>query len=121
MENLGVISRVEEPTPWCAGIVAVPKSRGDVRICVDLRHLNQSVMHEVHPLPKVEETLAQLTGAKLFSKLDANSGFWQIRLAEESRLLTTFITPFGRYCFKTNYPSGLRAPLSIFKRGCHEF
>ena len=66
MENLGVISRVEEPTPWCAGIVAVPKSRGDVRICVDLRHLNQSVMHEVHPLPKVEETLAQLTGANCF-------------------------------------------------------
>ena len=115
MENLGVISRVEEPTPWCAGIVAVPKSRGDVRICVDLRHLNQSVMREVHPLPKVEETLAQLTGAKLFSKLDTNSGFWQIPLAEESRLLTTFITPFGRYCFN-KLPFGIASAPEHFQK-----
>ena len=43
--------------------------------------------------------LAQLSGARVFSKLDANSGFWQIPLAPESALLTTFITPFGRYCF----------------------
>ena len=112
MENLGVISRVEEPTPWCAGIVAVPKSRGDVRICVDLRHLNQIVMREVHPLPKVEE---QLTGAKLFSKLDANSGFWQIPLAEESRLLTTFITPFGRYCFN-KLPFGIASAPEHFQK-----
>ena len=43
--------------------------------------------------------LAQLAGAKVFSKLDANSGFWQIPLSQSSRLLTTFITPMGRYCF----------------------
>lgn len=51
------------------------------------------------PLPKVDETLAQLVGATVFSKLDANSGFWQIPLATESHLLTTFTTPFGRFCF----------------------
>ena len=50
-------------------------------------------------MPKVDDTLAQLAGAKIFSKLDANSGFWQIPLAKNSRHLTTFITPFGRYCF----------------------
>ena len=50
-------------------------------------------------MPCVEETLAQLTGTRVFTKLDANSGFWQIPLARNSRLLTTFITPFGRYCF----------------------
>ena len=65
----------------------------------DLRPLNKSVQREVHPLPKVDETLAQLKGASLFSKLDANSDFWQIPLEEQSRLLTTFITPFRRYCF----------------------
>ena len=47
----------------------------------------------------MDETLAQLSGAKIFSKLDANSGFRQIPLAKSSRLLTTFITPYGRYCF----------------------
>ena len=46
---------------------------------------------------KVDATLAQLSGATLFSKLEANSGFWQILLANESKLLTTFITPFGKF------------------------
>ena len=50
-------------------------------------------------MPRVDETLAQLARARVFSKLDANSGFWQIPLEEKSRLLTTFLTPFGRYCF----------------------
>ena len=99
MESLGVISKVSDPTPWCAGMVVVPKKSGDVRICVDLKALNESVMRETHPIPKVDDTLAQLSGAALFTKLDANSGFWQIPLSEESRLLTTFITPFGRYAF----------------------
>ena len=76
MEEMGVISKVDEPTPWCAGMVVVPKKSGSIRICVDHKPLNESVLREVHPLPKVDETLAQLTGAKVFSKLDANSGFW---------------------------------------------
>ena len=95
MESIGVISRVEEPTAWCAGMVVVPKKEGKIRICVDLKPLNQHVLREVHPLPRVDDTLAQLAGARVFSKLDANSGFWQIPLARKSRLLTTFITPFG--------------------------
>ena len=99
MEQLGVIARVSEPTAWCAGMVVVPKPNNKVRICVDLTRLNQSVCRERHPLPAVEQTLAQLAGARVFSKLDANSGFWQIPLSCESASLTTFITPFSRYCF----------------------
>ena len=76
MESQGVISKVDQPTPWCAGMVAVPKKSGAIRICVDLKRLNQCVMREVHPLPKVDNTLAKLSGTKFFSKLDANSGFW---------------------------------------------
>ena len=56
-------------------------------------------MREIHPLPTVDDTLAKLSGATVFTKLDANSGFWQIPLAKESHQLTTFITPFGRYAF----------------------
>ena len=102
MESLGVISRVDQPTPWCAGMVAVPKKSGAIRICVDLKHLNENVLREVHPLPKVDDTLAQLTGATIFSKLDANSGFWQIPLSHNSRLLTTFITHLVGFA-STNY------------------
>ena len=50
-------------------------------------------------MPSVEYTLGQLSDAIIFSKLDANSGFWQVPLADESALLATFITPFGRFCF----------------------
>nr|XP_055074185.1 uncharacterized protein K02A2.6-like [Misgurnus anguillicaudatus] len=99
MEQQGVISKVEEPTEWCAPMVVVPKPTGKVRICTDLTELNRSVMREKHPLPSVEHTLGQLAGAKVFSKLDANAGFWQVPLSKESSLLTTFITPFGRYCY----------------------
>ena len=47
-------------------------------ICVDLKRLNENVLHEVYPLPKVDQTLAQLSGATVFSRLDANSGYWQV-------------------------------------------
>ena len=59
MESIGVISKVDEPTPWCAGMVVVPKKNGAIRICVDLKPLNENVLREVHPLPKVDDTLAQ--------------------------------------------------------------
>ena len=116
MVDLGVISKVDVPTPWCAGMVVASKKNVGIRICIDFKLLNNYVQREVHPLPKVDDVLAQLAGAKVFSKLDANSGFWQIPLAEQSRLLTTFITPYGRYCFN-KLPFGIcSAPEHFQKR-----
>jgi len=92
----GVISKADKPTP---GMVVDPKKSGDVRICVDLKLLNESALRETHLLPGVDETLAQLTRTTVMSKLDAKSGFWQISLAKESHELTTFIMSFWRYCF----------------------
>ena len=119
MEREGVISKVREPTPWCAGIVVVLKKSGNVHICVDLKPLNESVLREVHPLPMVDDTLAYLAGARVFSKLDANSGFWQIPLSQSSRLLTTFITPTGRYCFN-KLPFGISSAPEHFQRRMSE-
>jgi len=101
IEKLGVISKVTQPTPWCAGMVVVPKPRAKIpiRLCVDLTPLNKWVGRERHILTAVNDTLAMLAGAKVFTKLDATSGFWHIPLSEESKLLMTFITPFGRYVF----------------------
>jgi len=114
-EATGVISKVDQPTNWCAGMVVVQKKSGGVRICVDLKPLNQNVLREVHPMPHVEEALAQLQGGKVFSKLDANSGFWQVPLAKNSRYLTTFITPFGRYCFN-KLPFGISSAPEFFQK-----
>ena len=114
MENNGVILRVTEPTAWCAGMVVVPKCDGSARICVDFKMLNESILREVHPIPKVDNTLAQLSGAIAFSKLDANSGFWQIPLAETSRPLTTFITPYGHY-LTNKLPFGISCAPELFQ------
>ena len=115
MEKLGVISKVDQPTLWCAGMVVVPKKSGDVRTCVDLKPLNENVLRETHPLPGVDETLAQLTGATVMSKLDVNNGFWQIPLSKDSHELTTFITPFGRYCFN-KLPFGISSAPEHFQK-----
>ena len=64
MERNGVISRVEDPTEWCAPMVVTPKSCGKVRVCVDLTKLNQFVQRENHPLPTTDTTFANLAGAR---------------------------------------------------------
>ena len=73
------------------------------------------MFREPHPIPTVDDVLGQLAGATQFSKLDANSGFWQIPLAEQSRSLTTFITPFGRYQFN-KLPFGISSALELFQK-----
>uniref|UniRef100_A0A1A7X3E1 Gypsy retrotransposon integrase-like protein 1 n=1 Tax=Iconisemion striatum TaxID=60296 RepID=A0A1A7X3E1_9TELE len=115
MESMGVVSRVEEPTEWCAGMVPVPTKNGSVRICVDLTHLNEAVCREKYILPSVERTLGSLAGAKIFSKLDANRGFWQVPLSPESAPYTTFITPLGRYYFN-RLPFGIASAPEHFQR-----
>ena len=110
-----MISKIDEPTDWCAGMVVVLKEDGRVRICVDLTQLNQSVCIERHILPSVEQTLAQIGGAKHFLKLDANSVFWEIELDPETAKLTTFIMPVGRFCFN-RLPFGITSAPEHFQR-----
>ena len=112
---MGAISRVDKPTNWCSGMVVVPKSDGSVRICVDLTKLNESVLCENHQLPCVDQTLGQLTGAKIFSKIDSNSSFWQASLSEESKPFTTFISPFGRFQFE-RLPFGISSAPEFYQK-----
>ncbi len=87
-------------------MVVVPKKSGAVRICVDLKPLNVNVLREPHPTPKVDDTLALLAGATQFSKLDAGRSLCQKSLV----ILTTFVTPYGRYHFHLEY----RVPQNCF-------
>ena len=115
MEECGVIERISEPTDWCAPMVPVLKKNGDVRICVDLKHLNRAVKRERYTLPTLEDMTHKLAGSKVYSKLDAASGFWQIPLDEGTAKYTTFMTPFGRYFFK-RLPFGINLAPEIFQR-----
>jgi transposase InsO family protein len=118
LEQAGVIMRVDEPTEWCAPIVVVPKRTG-IRLCVDLSRLNESVQREQYSLPVIDQLLAQLAGATVFSKLDCTSSFHQILLSERSRLLTTFTTPFGRWAYR-RLPYGICSASEVFQKRIHE-
>ena len=108
MENLGGISKVDIPTDWCAGMVVVPKPDGKICICLNLTKLNESLLRETYQLPNIENMLAQTKGSKYFTKLECNSGFWPEKLEPDSRLLTTFITQFGSFCFN-RMPFGIKS------------
>ena len=73
---------LSEPTDR---VVVIPKGNKKVRICVDLTHLNKSARRERHPLPAVEQSLAQLAGTQVFLTLDANSGFGRHHMIETVR------------------------------------
>ena len=75
MENDGVIKKVDEPTPWVNSLVIVEKPNGSLRLCLDPRDLNKVIKREHYQLPTFEEISTRLSGARYFTKLDANKGF----------------------------------------------
>lgn len=76
MENMGVTSKVTEPTAWCSRMVLVRKPIKDkLKICVDPTPLIAAVKRERHILPAVDQILAMISGATVFTNLDARSGF----------------------------------------------
>ena len=108
MVTLDIIEPVEEPTEWVNALVVVSKPNGKLRICLDPRPLNKAIKRQHHRLPTTEEIIAEMSGACYFSKLDAASGYWQIRVDEESSNLLAFGPPFGRYRFK-RLPFGIHS------------
>ena len=94
MEDMGVIEKVVQATEWRSPEVIIPKKNDKVRICGDVIQLNKAVSRENHSMPTTERTLAKLAGAKIVSNLDANLRFWQRKLNLNSKLLTTFMTPW---------------------------
>ncbi len=91
------------------------KEEGSVRICIDPVHLNKALLRPHHPLKTIEQVIADMPGAKVFSILDAKCGFWQIPLDEASSKLTTFMTPSGRYRF-LRMPYGISTGSEVFQR-----
>ena len=97
--KLDVIEKVEGPTSWVNPFVVVEKPNGDVRLCLDMRKANRAIVREKPPVPTVEETLQEVSYAKVFAKLDLNMAFHQIKLHPGSRDIT-FAVPNGLYRYK---------------------
>ena len=115
MVSLDIIELVDKPTEWVSQMAVVEKSNGSLRICIDPQPLNVALKREHFKLPTFDDAIPQLRNAKLFSRLDVQSAFWHIRLDEESSLLTTMATPFGRYRWK-RLPFGLKVSSEIFQK-----
>ena len=142
LERAGVIRK--SISLWASPIVIVPKKSAPGkpphrRMCIVFRKLND-LQPEVHhadsetggnislvPLPKIDEMYGRLKGAKYFTTLDLQSGYYHIGLSEGSKAKTAFITPFGKYQFEV-VPFGLaQAPayfqqlISMVLQDCSEF
>jgi len=114
MESLGVIKKVDEPTDWVNSVVYSRKPNGKLRICLDPKDLNKAIKRCHHTTPTLEELTHKFEGCTVFSKLDARHGYWAVKLDEESSLLTTFNSPFGRYRF-LRMPFGLKMSQDVFQ------
>lgn len=102
-------------SPWSAPILYVPKSDGKFRLCVDFRKINLVSQPDLYPLPRLEDILMSLKGARFFSSIDLSKGFHQLELDERTKHKTSFVTMFGQYEYNV-LPMGLKSAPGAFQR-----
>ena len=96
-------------------MVVNKKSNGKIRLCLDPQPLNKDLKRCHYPIPTIEDVLADLANAKVFTKLDCKNGYWQVKLDKDSSTQTTFNTPFGRYKW-TRMPFAISPEGEILQR-----
>ena len=112
----GIIEPVTEPYEWCHPIVVASKRHSnEVRMTVDFTKLNSQVARPVHPARTPQDAMGEVQNATIFTTFDDRHGYWQVPLHENSRHLTTFITPWGRYRYLRN-PQGFIAAGGEFNK-----
>jgi hypothetical protein len=103
-------------TKWVANPVLVPKKNTKVlRMCVDYTGLNKACPKNPFPLPRIDQVIDSTAGSELLCFLDAYSGYHQIKMKESDQLATSFVTPYGTYCYVT-MPFGLKNAGAIYQR-----
>ncbi|KAK1693562.1 hypothetical protein QYE76_010259 [Lolium multiflorum] len=110
----GFIMEVLHPD-WLANPVLVLKKNGSWRMCIDYTSLNKACPKDPFPLPRIDQVIDSTAGCELLSFLDAYSGYHQIPLNPADQIKTSFITPYGAYCY-TTMPFGLKNAGATYQR-----
>ena len=98
MLEQGIIK--ESNSPWSSPVVLVTKKDGTLRFCVDYRKLNEVTKKDSFPLPRIDDCLDTVGGAKWFSTLDLVSGYWQVEMCPNDMEKTAFVTTRGLFEFQ---------------------
>ena len=117
LESLDIIKKCndEDPSTWVSSLAFTRKKSGELRICLDPKHLNDAIKRTYYKTPTLEEITHDLNGATVFSRLDAKHGYWGIELDVPSSHLCTFQSPAGKYRF-LRLPFGLSVSQDIFQK-----
>jgi hypothetical protein len=115
-------------SPYGAPVLFVHKKDGTLRMCVDYRALNKATMKNRYALPRIDDLFDRLSGAKVFSRIDLRSRYYQIRIAEGDKKKTACRTRYGS-CEFLVMPFGLTNALTtfctlmndIFRKWLHDF
>jgi len=120
MLDTGIIEPIpsNEPTDWILPMVIVTKENGSLRLCTDGRALKTAIRRTKHPPVTVIDIKHKLSGSKFFSKIDLKNGYYQIKLARESRKYTTFATHMGLFRYK-RLNMGISCSSEIFQYEIH--
>jgi hypothetical protein len=100
---------------WLANTVLVKKKNGKWRMCIDFTDLNKATLKDNYPLPRMDQVIDSAANADIMSLLDCFSGYHQCWMAKEDEEKTSFITPFGTFCFMRT-PEG---EVMTYGRGSH--
>jgi hypothetical protein len=109
----GFIKEVQHPD-WIANPVLVPIKNRNWIMCVEYTSLNKACPKDPFLLSRIDQVVDHVTGCELMRFLDAYSGYHQIPLAEADQPATTFITPFGCFCY-AKMPFGLKNTVATYQ------
>ena len=115
IENLDKGFIEASQAPFASPILFVQKPNRGLRFCIDYRKLNSLTRKDRYPLPLIDEVLARVSKAKIYTKLDIRQAFHRIRMHPDSEEMTTFRTRYGSYKCKV-LPFGLTNGPATYQR-----